>query len=90
MKRINIKKRIMPDSITVEFDEEYEAGKMITTRSHFFDAFSLTGNGIKHRTTISNIKAPGFLGFFYKVFGSTNIGKAILSSHKIYLEALHD
>ena len=88
MKRTKIKKSIAQDIISVEFDEEYKAGKMITTSSHFFDEFTSTENGIKHSTTITDVKAPGILGFFYRVFGSANIGKAVLISHKIYLEAL--
>ena len=88
MKRTKIRKSIAQDIISIDFDEEYKAGKMITTNAHFFDEFTSTKNGIKHSTTISDVKAPGVLGFFYRVFGSNNIGKAVLSSHKIYLESL--
>ena len=90
MKRTNIKKSTKPDVIVVEFDEEYRAGKMVTTRSHFFDEFTSNENGLTLITTISDVKAPGILGFVYRLFGGANIGKAILSSHKTYLEALED
>ena len=90
MKRTNIEKNISPDIIVVEFDEEYRAGKMITAHSHFLQKFTSIENGIRHETAISNVKAPGILGFVYRLFGGTNIGKAILSSHKTYLEAFKD
>ena len=35
MKRTNISKRIEAESVSVEFDEEYEAGSTVTTTSHF-------------------------------------------------------
>lgn len=90
MKRTNIKKSIESKFIMVEFDEEYIAGKMVTTRSHYHDEFSANEDGIEHRITISDVKAPGVLGKVYRIFGSSNIGKAVLTSHKIYLEALKD
>ena len=90
MKRTKITKSIAQDIISVEFDEEYKAGKIITTNAHYFDEFTSTENGIKHSTTISDVKASGILGFFYRVFGSANIGKAVLSSHKTYLETLKE
>lgn len=90
MKRTNIEKSISPDKIVVKFDEEYRAGKMVTARSHFFDVFTSNENGLTLMTTISDVKAPGILGFVYRLFGGANIGKAILSSHKTYLEALKD
>ena len=90
MKRTNIGKNISQNKIVVEFDEEYRAGKMITARSHFFDKFTSNENGLTLMTTISDLEAPGILGFVYKLFGGANIGNAILSSHKTYLEALKD
>ncbi len=86
MKRTNISKQIEPNSVVIEFDEEYEAGRMVTARSHYFDEFLKTENGISHRTVISEVKAPGLLGFFYRTFGSGSIGKAVLDSYKAYLE----
>lgn len=87
MKRTNMKKIITKDAISVEFDEEYRAGKMITTSTHFFDEFTSMRNGMIHKSTISDVKATGILGFFYTKFGGNKIGNAILKSHKIYLEA---
>ncbi len=86
MKRTNISKQIEPVGVVIEFDEEYEAGRMVTARSHYFDEFLKTENGISHRTVISEVKAPGLLGFFYRTFGSGSIGKAVLASYKAYLE----
>ena len=86
MKRTNISKQTEPVGVVIEFDEEYEAGRMVTARSHYFDEFLKTENGISHRTVISEVKAPGLLGFFYRTFGSGSIGKAVLESYKAYLE----
>lgn len=88
MKRTNISKRIEPESIVLDFDEEYQAGKMVTAFSHYHDEFLNTENGIRHRTVISDVKAPGLMGFFYQRFGSGNIGKANLMTYKTYLEKL--
>ena len=90
MKRTNIKKSYKPDIIEIEFDEEYKAGRIVTAHSHFLEKFTPMENGIRLETTISDVKAPGILGLIYRLFGSANIGKAILRSHKIYLEALKD
>ncbi len=70
----------------VEFDEEYQAGKTVTTNAHFFHEFESKESVINHRIVISNLSAPGFMGFFYKKFGSSNIGKAFLKTYKTYLE----
>ena len=40
MKRTNISKRIEADRVVVEFDEEYQAGRMLTTEAHFTDEFT--------------------------------------------------
>ena len=86
MKRTNIVNKIEGERIVVEFDEEYQAGKAITTSSHFKDEFEKKNNAVIHRITISNLKAPGFMGFFYRNFGSSSIGKAFLRAHKSFLE----
>ncbi len=86
MKRTNISKHIEAERVTVEFDEEYQAGSMITTNSHFLDEFTTTDNGIKHRTIVSDVKASGFLGFFYRTFGKSSTGNSILNSYKTYFE----
>ncbi len=86
MKRTNISKLIEAESVVVEFDEEYQAGSMITTMSHFLDEFTTSNTGVKHRTVMSGVEAPGLLGFFYRNFGSSNIGNAFLTSYKAYFE----
>ena len=86
MKRTNISKRIEAESVVVEFDEEYQAGSKITTKSHFLDEFTTSDTGVKHRTVISGVEAPGVLGFFYRNFGKSSIGKAFLKSYKTYFE----
>ena len=86
MKRTNISKRIEADSIVVEFDETYEAGSKITTTSHFLDEFTTSDVGIRHRTVMSGVEAPGLLGFFYRNFGKSNTGNAFLKSYKTYFE----
>ncbi len=84
MKRTNISKRIEAESVVVEFDEEYQAGSMITTKSHFLDEFTTSDTGVKHRTVMSGVEAPGLLGFFYRNFGKSNTGNAFLKSYKTY------
>ncbi len=90
MKRTNIRKSVEPEKIMVEFDEEYKAGKAVTAHTHFYDEFTSAEKGISYKTTISDVKASGFLGLIYRLFGSANIGKAVLSSHKAYLEKLRE
>lgn len=86
MTRTNISIVKSDDSIIVQFDEEYRAGKTITTNSHFFEEFSAKDNKVIQRIIISDLKAPGFMGFFYRTFGSKNIGNAFLGSYKKYFE----
>jgi len=86
MNRTNISVENEKDKILIEFDEEYQAGKIITTNSHFMHEFKTVENAVKHRIVISSLKAPGFIGFFYRNFGSKSIGRAFLNAHKNYLE----
>ena len=86
MRRTNISKHIEAERVAVEFDEEYEAGSAITTKSHFSDEFITRGNGVMHRIVMSDVEAPGFLGFFYRTFGSSKMGKAFLTAYKAYFE----
>lgn len=86
MKRTNISLQVTDEKVVVELDEEYKAGSMITSKSHFSESFTSTGNGIEHHLVISNLTAPGFVGFFYRNFGNSNIGNAFLSSYKRYFE----
>ena len=82
MHRTNITKRIEAESVVVELDERYEAGSKVTATAHFSDSFTATDTGVVHRLVISDIEAPGFLGFFYRRFGSSKIGNAFLAAHK--------
>ena len=86
MKRTSISKRIETESVIVEFDEEYQAGSKVTTKSHFLDEFTTSDTGVKHRTVISGVEAPGVLGFFYRRLGSSNIGNAFLAAYKACFE----
>ena len=87
MKRTNISKRIKGENVTVEFDEEYQAGSKVTANSHFLDEFTSSDAGVKHRTVVSGVEASGVLGFFYRKFGSSNMGNAFLTSYKAYFES---
>lgn len=86
MKRTNISKHIESKHVVIEFDEEYRAGALITTKSHFFEQFSSSDYGVKHRFIISDVESSGLLGFFYRKFGNSNIGNAFLKSYKDYFE----
>ena len=88
MTRSNISHEVGDGSIIVEFDEVYQAGSLVTATSHFRDEFSAIDGGVHHHLVISDLNAPGFVGFFYRSFGSRNIGKAILEANKQYFEGL--
>ena len=85
MKRTNISIVSNNGKIIVEFDEEYQAGKTITTNTHFVEEFEAKENEIQLRLEISNLKVPGFMGFFYRNFASKNIGNAFLNAYENYL-----
>ena len=87
MKRTNISKRIEADSVVVEFDEQYETGTKVTATSHFADEFTASDTGVSYRLVMSDVEAPGFLGFFYRKFGSSNIGNAFLAAYKTHFES---
>ncbi|MEQ8519492.1 MAG: hypothetical protein RLN79_02355 [Cytophagales bacterium] len=82
MKRNNFTITSTENSITIEFDELYTAGKSTGFRSHFIEKYQFQDNKVEYHLIISNVKSPGFLGFFYRNFGSSNIGKAFLNSTK--------
>jgi hypothetical protein len=86
MRRTNIAKLIEAERVVVEFDEEYQAGSKIATKSHFLDEFTTSDIGVRHRTIMSGVEAGGLLGFFYRNLGSSNTGNAFLSSYKTYFE----
>ncbi len=86
MKRTNISKHIETESVVVEFDEEYQAGSMVTTKSHIRDEFTISDSCVKHKIVISDVKASGLMGFFYRIFGKSSTGNAFMSSYKTYFE----
>ena len=86
MNRSNISKRIEADHVVVEFDERYEAGSKVTTTSHFSEEYATGDSGVTYRIVMSNVEAPGFLGFFYQRFGSSKTGNAFLQACKAHLE----
>jgi hypothetical protein len=90
MKRSNISKRIEADRVVVEFDERYEAGSKVTTTSHFSDEFTTSDSGVTYRLVMSDVEAPGFLGFFYQRFGSSKTGNAFLTAFKAHFEKQND
>jgi hypothetical protein len=90
MTRSNISKRIETDHVVVEFDERYEAGSKVTTTSHFSENYTTDDTGVTYRLVMSNVEAPGFLGFFYQRFGSSKTGNAFLQACKAHLEEQSD
>ncbi len=86
MNRTNISKRVDGERFVLEFDEKYEAGTKVTTTSHFLEEFAPSDTGVAHRLVISDLRAPRFLGFLYRTFGSSKTGNAFLSAAKTYLE----
>ena len=86
MRRTNIRIDFDMEQVLVEYDEEYQAGKMLTTTSHFQEEFKTNSDGIIFKMIISDLKAPGFMGFFYRNFGSSNTGSAFLTAWKTYFE----
>jgi hypothetical protein len=85
MKRTNISVDRSPEKVLIEFDEEYITSK-ITSISHFVEKFVSKNNIIELNIEISNLVAPGFLGFLLRNFGSKNIGKGFLDSYRKILE----
>jgi hypothetical protein len=86
MMRSNIKIQHNSSGLVIEFHEEYQAGKLITTNCNFSQEFIKSETGVNHHIIISNLEAPGFLGFIYKNFSKYSIGKAFLNAYKIYFE----
>lgn len=86
MTRTNISRSIEADRVVVDFDETYEAGSRVTTTSHFCDEFTTSDTGVTYRLVMTDVAAPGFLGFFYQRFGSSKTGNAFLTASKTYLE----
>ncbi len=87
MTRTGISKRVEPDRVVLQLDEDYQAGRLVTTKAHFHHEFTARGEAVEHRIVISSVEAPGFLGFFYRKLGSSSIGNAFLRSTKDFLES---
>lgn len=90
MERSNISVASDATGVTVDFDEKYQAGSKVTATSHFSHQFTGNATSVTHRLVISDVEAPGLLGFFYKRFGSSRTGNAFLKAHKAYFEKSHD
>jgi uncharacterized protein (DUF2164 family) len=85
MKRTNISVVKSKGKTLVEFDEAYITSKL-TTHSHFVEKLEVQNDKTELNIEISNLEAPGFLGFFLRNFGSKNIGKGFLDSYKKIFE----
>jgi len=86
MDRTNISKRLEDDRVVMEFDERYEAGSSVTVTSHYSHEFAQSDTGVTHRIVISDVETRGFMGFFYRRFGSSKMGTAVLTAHKAYFD----
>ena len=82
MKRTNLLRHVEAGRVLVEFDEVYDAGKMVTATSHYSDEFVAGGTGVRNHLIISGVEAPGVLGFLYRNFGRNIIGKAVLEANR--------
>ncbi len=86
MRRTNIHVGLGVGSVVVELDEDYKAGSLVTTKSHFREEFEASDAGVEYRVVISSVETTGVLGFFYRKLGSSNTGNAFLRSCKTFLE----
>jgi hypothetical protein len=86
MTRSNITLDRDSEALALEYDEMYKAGSKITTTAHFREEFASTDAGVRHSLVMSDVEAPGVLGFLYSRFGSSKTGSAFLSATKTYLE----
>jgi cell division protein FtsX len=85
MKRTNVSVNRLENKIVIELDEEYKTSA-ITTHSHIIETFETKNDKIELHIEINNHKAPGFLGFLLRNFGSKNIGNGFLESYKKMFE----
>ena len=86
MHRTNVATRIEPNAIVVECDERYDADSKVSATTHFIDEFTASESGSRHHLVMQDVQAPGFLGFLYRRFGSSRMGKAFLAATKAHLE----
>lgn len=63
-------------------------GAKVTTTSHFHEEFAATDSGVLHTSVMSDVEAPGVLGFLYGRFGSSKSGNAFLSATRTHRERL--
>ncbi len=87
VKRTNIDIRLTEERISVEYAEEYWAGKLIAGISHVMDEFTPSQTGLTHTTTISGVEAPGFGGFFSRSLDVPGLGKALQAAQRAHIEA---
>lgn len=86
MERKNVTQSADAGRVALEFSEQYQAGWIVRVSSHHFHEFTADGAKVQHHMVISDVKAPGFLGFLYRTFGKSNIGKATMEAFRSYLE----
>lgn len=86
MSRSNIIVSSEKEKVNVEFDEQYKAGKLITVSTHYLFSFERNEDSVKLKVVLSDVKAKGFMGILYTLFGKRSIGKAVLNSYKIMFE----
>lgn len=84
MQRTNITKQVGPSRVVLEFDEQYDAGSKVTATSHFVHQFTPSNSGATHSLVMSDLEAPGILGFFYRTFGARKMGNAFLKAYQEY------
>ena len=87
VKRTNIDIRIADERISVEYAEEYWAGKHIAAISHVMDVFTPGQTGVEHSITISGVEAPGFGRFFTRSLDVPGLGEALLAAQHAHIEA---
>lgn len=54
--------------------------------AHFSREFTTSDTGVTQHLVMSDVEAPGFLGFFSQRFGNSKMGNAFLKASKDYLE----
>lgn len=72
--------------INTQRDSLVPGRSIVATMSHCVDEFTSRDRGVSHRTVISDVAAPGFVGFLYIGFGCNKMGNAFLAAYKTYLE----
>lgn len=86
MKRTVTERRVEDEAVHLMYDEVFDGGSMITVTAHYEDTFTKSGDGVTLCTVISEVEAPGFLGFFYRNFGASSNGKSFQEGIRKHLE----